>query len=120
MNKMKPTEFFEKFNLHDSLVNNVYFKDQKLILDLDLCNWKQSNYREEQPEIINGLLTFSNAQEYETELKLFVPDSNEILEVTVTSTKENPALEQVKLVLTSENDVIIVNFKATGVFWETV
>ena len=38
---MKIATFIEEYDLHDSLLENISINGEKLVLDIDLCNWRQ-------------------------------------------------------------------------------
>lgn len=43
--------FIKEYDLHDSLLENIRIKGEKLTLDIDLCNWRQKNYSHEEDEV---------------------------------------------------------------------
>ncbi|GGG15230.1 hypothetical protein GCM10010912_69560 [Paenibacillus albidus] len=114
---MKPTELFNQINFHDSIVNEIFFGRNELILKLEFCNWKQSGYSEVEPELLEGILTFINVQEHMTRPPVFLLENNEILEAN--AILYNEMLEQIKIVITGEDDVIVINLKAQEVTWVT-
>lgn len=114
---MKIVEFLENYNLHDSVVESITFyqNEKRVVMDMDLCNWLQSFYEDGDPEIKVGQLEFTEVISFKTEPKVFTINSNEIIDVSVLRIgSEN---ETIKFVLTSEEDVIIVEIEAEGVDW---
>ena len=59
---MKLKDLEETFDLHDSGIDAIHYVPYKrmLILDVTLCNWRQSSYRENDPELVEGHFTFLN------------------------------------------------------------
>ena len=55
-------EFVEKYHLHDSGLNSIIIDTDKrtLCLSVDLCNWMQDDYEEEDPEILPIEIIFEN------------------------------------------------------------
>ncbi|WP_310552168.1 hypothetical protein [Paenibacillus glufosinatiresistens] len=85
----------------------------KVQIKLDLCQWKQANYDESEPEMQEGVLTFSNVSSFQIEPPSFLITSNEILEVKVQD--ENMSIE---IILTGTDDVGKVSIVAQDIFWE--
>lgn len=100
--------------MHDSIVENIEYmpSEMKLSINLELCHWKQSFYVDTEPEMKEGVLSFTGVTFFQIEPTLFHVDSNEVLEVKVTS--ENKAIE---IILTGVDDVGVVKFKAEEVNW---
>jgi hypothetical protein len=72
-----------KYDLHDSLIEEVdYYGDKKsLEIRIELCNWKQSDYKDTDPEMLNMCITFEGVEKYELSVDNYRFNSNEILEV---------------------------------------
>lgn len=53
---MKISNFFNKINLHDSLVNIINYNknNRQLTLTIELSNWNQPGFNEGENEIIDG------------------------------------------------------------------
>ncbi|UKS27370.1 hypothetical protein LOZ80_39075 [Paenibacillus sp. HWE-109] len=66
---MKLIEFTKLFNLHDSVINNLtYIPNQfRLRLEIDLCNYDQSWFKQNDPEIVTGFIEFTEVTAYEIE-----------------------------------------------------
>lgn len=41
---MKVKEFFNRFYLHDSLMENIFIEESKVTFHIDLCWWMQKEY----------------------------------------------------------------------------
>jgi hypothetical protein len=83
----------------------------KLYINLELCQWKQSFYVDTEPEMNAGVLSFTGVNFFQIEPISFLVDSNEILNVKVTSDKS------VEIILTGVDDVGIIKFEAQEVNW---
>ena len=84
---MNLREMVDKFDLHDSLVEKIEYYPHAKILEIyiELCNWRQRSYNDNDPEIISGKFIFSRVSDY-----LITPfaktfDSEEILETEIIS-----------------------------------
>jgi hypothetical protein len=55
------------YDLHDSLIENIHFlKDkQELHIQLEICNWRQANYREGKDELLPKILIFQGVKQYD-------------------------------------------------------
>ena len=112
---MKLAEFFEKYNLHDSIIEDLKYipGEMKLVINLELCNWKQSFYESTEPEMKVGSLVFWGIAYFQAEPKTLSIDSNEILDVSLF-----PSKDAVKIIFTNCNDVGTIEVKAESVSWE--
>ena len=108
--KLKISELLNSYNFHDSLVDDIQFKDNKVVLKIDLCNWKQKNYKSSEAEMKNIELIFSNIEDYELDARIDTVDSDTILEF-----KYDGNSKSVKLVLEDEDDIKILKFKGENV-----
>lgn len=72
---MTASKFLSEFNLHDSVINKIgYSPDQgALKLFIDLCNYMQPMYKENEPEITPGYLEFTGVEELKS-----APDLNSL------------------------------------------
>jgi len=72
-----------KYNLHDSLIESVVHDaiNNNVIITIDLCNWLQSNYVEEEPENKIVHMIFEKIKQFDVRFEFYNFDSNEILEV---------------------------------------
>lgn len=66
---MRPSELPDQIVLHDSVVRRVDWDEQAraLRIDLTLCNFMQDDYREDQPENVDGALVFTGVSRVEAE-----------------------------------------------------
>jgi hypothetical protein len=108
LNDMKPQEFIEKYQLHDSLVKGYVYSivEGKLTLELELCNWRQVGYTENEPEMVDVKLNFQRVKSFKIDPENFVPNFNDILMA------EPIELGGVKLVILCEEDVAILTIEA--------
>lgn len=85
----------------------------KLVIKIDLCNWAQSFYENAEPEMKSGLLIFLGVTYYYTEPALLVIDSNEILDVSLSSSGNS-----IKIIFINTDDVGEIMLKADSVIWK--
>ena len=103
------------YDLHDSIVESVEYlpNEKKVHIKLELCHWKQANYEESEPEMQEGVLTFTNVGSFQIEPPSFSIDSNEILEVKVQDDNGN-----IEVIVTGKDDVGKVRIVAQDIYWE--
>lgn len=56
---MRITDLLEKYNFHDSLLDDVIVEDSKVILSIDFCNWMQEDYIDSMAETEEVQLVFT-------------------------------------------------------------
>ena len=64
---MTPSELFEKYTFHDSLLEKAdyYPTDKTAVLEIDFCYWQQNDYTDKMPETgiihlrFSGVASFS-------------------------------------------------------------
>lgn len=107
-------DIFDKYNFHDSLIQQIeYFPLKKnLIIDIEFCNWCQSFYTKNEPEIREGRLIFDNVSFFQ-----FIPatvkiNNNEILEI---HKKEKNIIE---IVFYNITDVQLLIIKSSNIYWQ--
>ena len=54
----------KNINFNDSCVNWLHREIDTVILNIDLCMWKQKGYQEEEPELKQKFLKFLNVKNY--------------------------------------------------------
>jgi len=106
---MLVTELVEKINFNDSCVNELVYANGMVILNIDLCMWKQKEYQDGEPELKEVTMKFLNSTNYnwnseKTEKDI---DYDSIIDITC---EEN----SVKIVLDDE-DVSILTFECREV-----
>ncbi|MCG7406165.1 hypothetical protein MH117_01965 [Paenibacillus sp. ACRRX] len=103
------------YDLHDSIVESVEYllDEKKVLIKLELCQWKQANYDESEPEMQEGVLTFTNVNSFQIEPSSFLINSNEILNVNVDNEARN-----IEIILTGTDDIGKVSIIAQDIFWE--
>lgn len=114
---MKISEMVNKYNFHDSIVEDIRFlhDERKLMIKVELCNWRQTSYKDGDTEIIEGNLVFSDVKKYEIEPGSVFFDSDEILETEVSQISEDN--EMIKMVLLGSDNVKVINIQASNVDW---
>ena len=61
---MLVTELIKKVNFNDSCVNELVYTNGTVILNNDLCMWKQNEYQDGAPEFKEVILKFLNSTNY--------------------------------------------------------
>lgn len=98
-----------KINFNDSCVNKLFCENGSVILNIDLCMWKQKEYKEGEPELKEAVLKFVNIKNYnwnseKTEKDI---DYDSIIDITYDGSI-------VKIILEDE-DISIVTFQCREV-----
>ena len=105
-----------KYNLHDSLIEKVdYSADCKdIIVRIQLCNWKQSNYVESDPEMLSLCMIFHEVEKYELSIDGYKFCSNEILDVIEVGD------HTLKIVFLTEDNVATIEIRAKRVSYDLI
>lgn len=112
---MKIATFIEEYDLHDSLLENISIKGEKLVLDIDLCNWRQKNYSPEEDEMKVIKVTFENVHSYHLDATNDTVDSDSILEIRCTDVDISTTSKDMKIVFEGEGDIKIMTFRSDSV-----
>ena len=106
---MLVTELVKKINFNDSCVNKLVHENDMVILNLDLCMWKQKEYHDGEPELKEVVLEFMNSTNYnwDSEKREEDIDYDSIIDITYEEST-------VKIVLEDE-DVSILTFECSEV-----
>lgn len=64
---MKMIDFFNNYEFHDSLLNKIDFNKEKktLSMNIELCNYEQKNYKEDDEETSIVDVVFSGCESYD-------------------------------------------------------
>jgi len=118
---LKLSELIDRYNLHDSLVENIKYLQEKrqVVLEIELCNWKQDSYRDSDPEMTLMSLLFHDVDKCEISPDSGTYDSDEILEIEVVQGSNNTDSEAIKIILRGNDDVKILQIQANDVEWIT-
>ena len=106
---MLVTELVKKINFNDSCVNELVYVNGTVILNIDLCMWKQKEYQERDPELKKVILKFLNSTNYNWESKKREEDIDYDSIIDIICEERN-----VKIVLEDE-DVSILTFECSEV-----
>ena len=106
---MLVTELIKKVNLNDSCVNELFYANGTVILNIDLCMWKQIEYQDGDPELKKVILKFLNSRNYnwDSEKREDEIDYDSIVDVTFEE-------GTVKIVL-EDKGISILTFKCSEV-----
>ena len=105
-----------KYDLHDSLIENIKYlqHEKKLMIEIELCNWKQSSYHDGEPEMLKMLIGFTGVKKYWIDPETMAFQSDEILE-TILIKGDTEGSEAIKIVLNGEKDIKIIEIFADEV-----
>ena len=106
---MLEIELLKNINFNDSCVNWLHHEIDTVILNIDLCMWKQKGYQEEEPELKQKFLKFLNVKNYnwDSKKKEDEIDYDSIIEFTCIG-------NAIKIVL-EDDDVSVLTFECTEV-----
>lgn len=113
---MRIYEIISRYDLHDSLIEDIIYIPNKgdVIIKIELCNWKQVDYRETDPEMIEGKIIFSGVKLFEVEPINPQYKSDDLIEVSC-SLDEASENELIKFVLRGESDIKVIEILAKDV-----
>ncbi|SFS45545.1 hypothetical protein [Marininema halotolerans] len=113
---MEISKFVMSYDLHDSNVEKYTYLSQehKVILDIELCNWRQRAFQKGQSEITMKRLIFDDVEDVQIEPSNLEIKDFEIL--TVDTTMKNS--KSLKMVLHDEGIIIVMVIIAGRVYWE--
>lgn len=105
---MTINEFVNKYNLHDSLLENITYDEttKKIVLSIDFCYWQQDDYKDDMDETGMIVIEFD-----EVESLKYVPyqiNSDEIVDI---SHEDNRITLTVFNDISNDNIDIIINAK---------
>lgn len=102
-------ELLRKYNFHDSLIEDMSFKNDTLELTINLCNWKQKAYDKQDDEMINISLIFKDIRNFIFDVTEEKFDYDTILEF-VCEDITNELYHKVKIVLDGDTNIKIIKF----------
>lgn len=83
--EIKISELLAIYDLHDSVVENIEYllSEKKVLITLELCQWKQADYDESESEMQEGILSFTDVESFTIEPLSFLINSSEILKAKI-------------------------------------
>lgn len=57
--------FFSTYDFHDSLISNINLNEDRIVITVDFCAWRQDDYVETEPETERVSLIFEDASDYD-------------------------------------------------------
>ena len=106
-------EFVNNFDLHDSVVERLFFEQNQLKIEIQFSNWRQKKFVEGEKEIIHMLLIFNDVLKFEITPNKVIVD-NEILEIKL-FTSEGFDDNKLEIILNNENDILLLKIEASEV-----
>jgi hypothetical protein len=82
---MKLYDLIKNYDFHDSSVDDLQYDkiNKKLVINIELCNWRQKGYKKDEPEIVLCKLVFSEVKKYTIKPECEKFGDDEILNVVV-------------------------------------
>ncbi len=110
-----PTELVNNINFNDSYVNNIIFLNGTIIININLCMWKQKGYKENDPELKEVNIIFSDVTNYNWNSNKRKEDIfyDTIIEIKAEDNKITVILEDEELLKVSE--VTVLSFECTEI-----
>ncbi|WBW95232.1 hypothetical protein [Oceanirhabdus sp. W0125-5] len=110
---MKINNLLNMYDFHDSVIKNIIYISNKkeITFEINLCNWRQLNYKDNDLEIIKLKLVFTGIEAFKTAPEYFKFDNEEILDVSCKFDEKNNNYF-VKFVVYGKDDVILIKFYA--------
>lgn len=108
-------DFYNEYDLHDSLLEKVDYNCNKLILTIDFCNWRQKYYcsTESETKLLN--LVFYEVKNYSLDAINPSFDSDTILEFRVTNQEEHYGFYIISIVILGNGDIKIIKFESNNI-----
>ena len=102
----------KEFDFHDSCVNKLEYRDDSIFLDIDLCMWKQNDYKEGQQELKRVVLKFLDVKNYNWDSEKTEEDIDYDSIISATYNENN-----VKIVM-GDDVVSVLSFECSGVIFD--
>lgn len=92
---MLVTELVKSINFNDSCVNEIVFSNEVVVMNIDLCMWKQKGYKEGDPELEETEVIFFDVTNYnwDSDKSEEEIDYDTIIEIKVEDNKIEVILE---------------------------
>jgi hypothetical protein len=112
---MNISKFLSKYDLHDSILEGLKFNGGLLELNIELCNWRQKEYTQKDPEMKMIRLIFNNVEDYIFDALSNNIDSDTILKFESLTADITSNIQNVALVVEGDKDIKIIKFKSSNV-----
>lgn len=86
-------------------------------MTIQFCNWRQLSYKNGEPEVILGSLTFSGVKKFEYKPFFFKCDDCEIINIKIERVNHENESEIINMMLYDNNDVRVLMIQADDVKW---
>lgn len=105
---MLVTELVNSINFNDSCVNKIVFSNKVVIMNIDLCMWKQKGYKEGDPELKEVDVVFFDVTNYkwDSDKSEDEIDYDTIIEIKVKDNKIEVILEDEEVLEVSKVSVL--------------
>lgn len=105
---MLVTELVKSINFHDSCVNKILFSNEVVVMNIDLCMWKQKGYKKGDPELKEVEVIFFDVTNYywDSDKNEEEIDYDTIIEIKVEDNKIEVILENEEVSEMSEVSIL--------------
>lgn len=125
---MKPSQFFQKFYLHDSIVNEIRHDPHKkeCVFNIEFCNWMQDSYKDSDPEVILGDLIITGITMFEGDSPFDLFTKNEAIDAQILKTQHlsgNGGSETWKIVMLvtrykeKSDNILVLTIRFEDIEW---
>lgn len=121
--KLRSSQLTSKLNLHDSPVDTLKLihNRKEAVLHVELCNWRQTSYKSNDPEMVVGLFVFTDVEKVALNFTLFREDEikldGQILAAEALQESGDDSIE-FYIYVDGQYDVISLVIHASEVSWQ--
>lgn len=117
---LKVNEFFNRFYLHDSLMENIFIEESKVTFYINLCWWMQKEYKPIDQEMKRIKVVFEHKSDLTFEGENKKVDSDTIFDFYIEEEKCNNEHSLIKIVFGDGNDIKVISFRSENVdlYWQ--
>lgn len=121
---MKLSYFLKKIDFHDSRILSIYASfEKRVIMEIELCNWRQRFYEKTEPEIKKVRVVFNEVNKFtiEPNLKELPLHLDEILVAETMNTNNDGDFDTIKIITKPlDKDIRTIVIKAKDVFYKDI
>ena len=112
---MLVTELIKSINFNDSCVNKIVCLNDMVVMNIDLCMWKQKGYKENDPELKEVDVIFCGVTNYnwDSDKSEKAIDYDTIIQIKVEDNKIEIVLEDEEV--SKESKVSVLSFECNEV-----
>lgn len=92
-------EVEDSYDFHDSILEKIYYEEAKAILIIDLCNWRQKDFKEGGPEMIRVKLILNSSEQNTQE-----DNDTKVIGKTILEVNYKQDFSEVEFILLNDED----------------